>query len=302
MTREINKSEGEAKANGSHCFRFRANADTRIRPSPRRAPRPRPGPGWSPEETTRARRVTRRSRFRTGWDSSRLPPRDGSFRVHRLARRCWDEGGGPVQGEYPARSGGRRAAGPAGRRGPRARDGDGRLPQRLAHHQRRLDPAPAHGARARGRRRRRRGRARRLERAPRRPHHLLVPPALRPLLLLLERTLHPLRWVRLCALRHARRDAPPAPQRAGHQPDGARLAGARTIIACDLLENKLAFAREFGATDTWNAKEGDVAERVRKLTGGRGADYAFDAIGSEATTLQILDAIRPGGLAVIVGM
>src|SRR3989454_11635853 len=47
---------------------------------------------------------------------------------------------------------------------------------------------------------------------------------------------------------------------------GARLAGARTIIACDLLENKLAFAREFGATDTWNAKEGDVAERVRKLT------------------------------------
>src|SRR5438034_10936948 len=100
MTREINKSEGEAKANGSHCFRFRANADTRIRPSPRRAPRPRPGPGWSPEETTRARRVSRRSRFRTGADSTRLPPRDGSFRVHRLARRCWDEGGGPVQGEY----------------------------------------------------------------------------------------------------------------------------------------------------------------------------------------------------------
>src|SRR3989449_8038228 len=60
MTREIKKSEGEAKANGSHCFRFRANADTRIRPSPRRAPRPRPGPGWSPEETTRARRVSRR--------------------------------------------------------------------------------------------------------------------------------------------------------------------------------------------------------------------------------------------------
>src|SRR5207249_4744626 len=71
---------------------------------------------------------------------------------------------------------------------------------------------------------------------------------------------------------------------------------------CALLENKLALAREFGATDTWNAKEGDVAERVRKLTGGRGADYAFDAIGSEATTLQILDAIRPGGTAVIVGM
>src|SRR5438477_2174505 len=83
---------------------------------------------------------------------------------------------------------------------------------------------------------------------------------------------------------------------------GARLAGARTIIACDLLENKLAFAREFGATDTIDGSQEKVVDRVRELTGGRGADYAFDAIGGEATTLQILDAIRPGGTAVIVGM
>jgi len=83
---------------------------------------------------------------------------------------------------------------------------------------------------------------------------------------------------------------------------GARRAGAGTIIACDLLDNKLAFAREFGATHTLNAARDKVVERVRALTGGRGADYAFDAIGGEATTLQILDAIRPGGTAVIVGM
>src|SRR5213596_1118015 len=83
---------------------------------------------------------------------------------------------------------------------------------------------------------------------------------------------------------------------------GARLAGAGTIIACDLLDNKLAFAREFGATYTLNASRDKVVEQVRALTGGRGADYAFDAIGGEATTLQILDAIRPGGTAVIVGM
>jgi len=37
-----------------------------------------------------------------------------------------------------------------------------------------------------------------------------------------------------------------------------------------------------------------VVDTVRGLTGGRGADYAFDAIGGEATTLQILDSIRPG--------
>jgi S-(hydroxymethyl)glutathione dehydrogenase/alcohol dehydrogenase len=83
---------------------------------------------------------------------------------------------------------------------------------------------------------------------------------------------------------------------------GARLAGAGTIIACDLLDTKLAFAREFGATHTLNASRDKVVDQVRAWTGGRGADYAFDAIGGEATTLQILDAIRPGGTAVIVGM
>ena len=45
-----------------------------------------------------------------------------------------------------------------------------------------------------------------------------------------------------------------------------------------------------------------MVDDARSLTGGRGVDYAFDAIGGEATTLQILDAIRPGGTAVIVGM
>jgi Zn-dependent alcohol dehydrogenase len=83
---------------------------------------------------------------------------------------------------------------------------------------------------------------------------------------------------------------------------GAKLAGAKTIIACDLLDNKLEYAREFGATHTINATSQNVVEQVRALTGGRGADYAFDAIGGEATTLQIIDAIRPGGTAVIVGM
>src|SRR4029453_10028496 len=83
---------------------------------------------------------------------------------------------------------------------------------------------------------------------------------------------------------------------------GARLAGARLIIACDLLDNKLEYAREFGATHTVNATSQNVVETVRGLTGGRGAPHPFDGIGGRATTLQILDAIRPGGTAVIVGM
>jgi S-(hydroxymethyl)glutathione dehydrogenase/alcohol dehydrogenase len=83
---------------------------------------------------------------------------------------------------------------------------------------------------------------------------------------------------------------------------GARLAGAGIIIAVDLLDNKLQFAREFGATHTINASKENVVDAVRALTAGRGADYGFDAIGGEATTLQIVDGIRPGGTAVIVGM
>src|SRR5205814_3977121 len=83
---------------------------------------------------------------------------------------------------------------------------------------------------------------------------------------------------------------------------GAKLAGAATIIAADLLDGKLAYAKEFGATHTVNASSANVPEFARSLTGGRGVDYAFDAIGGEQTTLQILDAVRPGGTAVIVGM
>src|SRR5438552_5105581 len=83
---------------------------------------------------------------------------------------------------------------------------------------------------------------------------------------------------------------------------GAKLAGAATIVAADLLDGKLAYAKEFGATHTVNASSANVVDFARSLTGGRGVDYAFDAIGGEQTTLQILDAIRPGGTAVIVGM
>jgi S-(hydroxymethyl)glutathione dehydrogenase / alcohol dehydrogenase len=84
---------------------------------------------------------------------------------------------------------------------------------------------------------------------------------------------------------------------------GARLAGARTIIACDLKDNKLAYARNFGATHTINAATtNDVAERVHDLTDGLGVDYAFDAIGSEPTALQAVEALAPGGHAVLVGI
>lgn len=83
---------------------------------------------------------------------------------------------------------------------------------------------------------------------------------------------------------------------------GARLAGAHPIVACDLRDNKLDYARSFGATHTVNAVKEDVVNAVRDVTEGLGADTAFDAIGSETTALQAIDATAPGGRAVLVGI
>lgn len=82
---------------------------------------------------------------------------------------------------------------------------------------------------------------------------------------------------------------------------GARLAGASPIIACDLRGNKLDYAKLFGASHPINASSVDVVERTRVMTGGLGVDTAFDAIASEQTALQVVDAVAPGGRAVLVG-
>jgi S-(hydroxymethyl)glutathione dehydrogenase/alcohol dehydrogenase len=82
---------------------------------------------------------------------------------------------------------------------------------------------------------------------------------------------------------------------------GAKLAGAGRIIAVDMLENKLAFAREFGATDVVDASKGDTVERILAMTDG-GADYAFEAIGYSKTIEQAYASTGLGGTTVVVGM
>ncbi len=81
---------------------------------------------------------------------------------------------------------------------------------------------------------------------------------------------------------------------------GARIAGARQIIAVDLLDDKLAAARKFGATDIINATSGDTVKTIRKMTDG-GADYAFEAVGVPALFEQAFYCLAPRGLAVLVG-
>ncbi|MFN8524765.1 MAG: Zn-dependent alcohol dehydrogenase [Chloroflexota bacterium] len=82
---------------------------------------------------------------------------------------------------------------------------------------------------------------------------------------------------------------------------GLRLAGASTIIAVDLLDNKLDYALQFGATHAVSPAKGDPVEQVREITGG-GVDYAFEVIGNFKTVEQIIGMTRSGGTACIVGM
>jgi S-(hydroxymethyl)glutathione dehydrogenase / alcohol dehydrogenase len=82
---------------------------------------------------------------------------------------------------------------------------------------------------------------------------------------------------------------------------GAVLAGASRIIAVDLLENKLAAAKDFGATDVVDASKGDAVMQVMQMTGG-GVDFAFEAIGLAKTAEQCFNMVKRGGKAVIVGM
>ncbi len=86
---------------------------------------------------------------------------------------------------------------------------------------------------------------------------------------------------------------------------GARIAGALTIIGIDLSETRLGMAREFGATETIQASREDTglqtaAKAVRDMTEGRGADYAFEATANPALGAAPLAMVRHGGTAVQV--
>jgi S-(hydroxymethyl)glutathione dehydrogenase / alcohol dehydrogenase len=83
---------------------------------------------------------------------------------------------------------------------------------------------------------------------------------------------------------------------------GAVLAGAEPIIAVDLRANKLEMGKAFGATHTVNAAEEDPIERIRAITGGKGAHYAFEAIGLTGEPFrQAIECTRKRGVTVFVG-
>ena len=83
---------------------------------------------------------------------------------------------------------------------------------------------------------------------------------------------------------------------------GAGLAGARRIIAIDVDQRKLEWAREFGATDVINSLEIDPVEGVRGLTDGNGADVVIEAVGRPETYTQAFYARDLAGTVVLVGV
>ena len=89
----------------------------------------------------------------------------------------------------------------------------------------------------------------------------------------------------------------------------ASILEAYPIIAVDLKDDKLEFAKEFGATHVVNASHTDPVEAIHEITSG-GADFAIDAIGVKVTNEQILPATRGGGpgadnhggMAILIGL
>lgn len=82
---------------------------------------------------------------------------------------------------------------------------------------------------------------------------------------------------------------------------GAALCGASTIIAVDVNQTKMQLAREFGATHTL-LSDAHTLEAIHELTGGRGVDTSFEAVGVPALQELALAAARPGGMVVLAGL
>jgi Zn-dependent alcohol dehydrogenase len=83
---------------------------------------------------------------------------------------------------------------------------------------------------------------------------------------------------------------------------GAAYVGAYPIIAVDVLESKMKMAIDFGATHMVNAKNEKAADEIRKLTGGRGAEFVFVTVGSVAAIKQGMSFTGQRGTTVLIGL
>ncbi len=81
----------------------------------------------------------------------------------------------------------------------------------------------------------------------------------------------------------------------------ARLAGAGSVIVLDVDDTRLTLARSLGATHTFNSRNPDVIAQIIEQTSRRGADAAFECVGSTIPVKLALDSVRKGGTVTLVG-
>lgn len=83
---------------------------------------------------------------------------------------------------------------------------------------------------------------------------------------------------------------------------GAKLRHAKQIIAVDLSPQKLEWAKQFGATDVVDARDGDPVAKVRELSNGEGVDFAYEAVGLPLTIDQSVRMLAYAGTACHIGL
>jgi len=82
----------------------------------------------------------------------------------------------------------------------------------------------------------------------------------------------------------------------------ARVAGCATIIVVDLNDDRLALARELGATDAINAGSGDPVAAIQALTAGEGVQYSLECTGMPKVVRQAVDSLRLTGICGVIGV
>jgi threonine dehydrogenase-like Zn-dependent dehydrogenase len=82
----------------------------------------------------------------------------------------------------------------------------------------------------------------------------------------------------------------------------ARRLGAEQIIVLGRHPDRIALAREFGATDVVSERGDEAVERVKKLTGGFGAHSVLECVGHDQAVLTAIGIARPGGAVGRVGV
>ncbi len=85
-----------------------------------------------------------------------------------------------------------------------------------------------------------------------------------------------------------------------HMVQMARLCGGR-VLAADIGEDKLALAQTWGADEVIDARRGELAQQVKTLTDGKGADAVIDVVGNRQTLEAAIQALAVGGRMVLIG-